>query len=99
MSKFFAIGHKAKDCKLKTNQDGGQNSGNHNNFQKYASNGAFCTYCCRPGHVKSNCFKLKNKSNLNSGTSKNDGQGHRIFNSKDVSLTTIAMKNIFSSDM
>jgi hypothetical protein len=34
------IGHKAKDCKLKTNQNGGHNSGNHNNFQKYASNGA-----------------------------------------------------------
>jgi hypothetical protein len=28
-----AIGHRAKDCKLKTNQNGGQNSGNHNNFR------------------------------------------------------------------
>jgi hypothetical protein len=27
-----AIGNKAKDCKLKTNQNGGQNRGNHNNF-------------------------------------------------------------------
>jgi hypothetical protein len=73
-----AIGHKAKDCKLKTNQNGGQNSGNHNNFQKYGSNGAYCTYCCRPGHIKSNCYKLKNKFNRNSGTSNNDGQGQNF---------------------
>jgi hypothetical protein len=40
-----AIGHKAKDCKLETNQNGGQNRGNHKNFQKNTSNGAYCTYC------------------------------------------------------
>jgi hypothetical protein len=88
-----------KDCKLKTNQNGGQNSRNHNNFQKYASNGAYCTYCHRPGHIKSNCYKLKNKSNRNSRTSNNDGQGHRIFSSKDVAFTTIATKIKFLSDM
>jgi hypothetical protein len=93
------IGHKAKDCKLKMNQNGGQNSGNHNNFQKYASNGAYCTYCHRPGHIKSNCYKLKNKFNRNSGTSNNDGQGERIFNSNDVVFTIIAMKNNFANDL
>jgi hypothetical protein len=71
---------------------------NHNNFQKNTSNGAYCTYCCQPGHIKSNCFKLKNKSNCDSGTSNNDGQGHRIFNFNEVAFTKIAMKN-FSSDM
>jgi hypothetical protein len=40
-----AIGHKAKDCKSKMNQNGGQNRGNHNNFQKNTSNGAYFTYC------------------------------------------------------
>jgi hypothetical protein len=35
------IRHKLKDCKLKTNQNGGQNRGNHNNFQKNTSNGAY----------------------------------------------------------
>jgi hypothetical protein len=94
-----AIRHKANDCKSKTNQNGNQNRGNHNNFQKNTSNGAYCTYCCQPGHVKSNCFKLKYKSNRNSGTSNNDGQGHRVFNSNDVVFTIIAMKNRFSSDM
>jgi hypothetical protein len=42
---------------------------------------------------------LKNKSNRDSGTSNNDGQGHRIFNFNDVVLTTISMKNNFSNDM
>jgi hypothetical protein len=94
-----AIGNKAKDCKLKTDQNGGQNRGDHNNFQKKSSNGAYCAYCCQPGHVKSNCFKSKNKSNSNSGTSNNDGQGHRIFDSNDVLFTLVAMKNNVSSDM
>jgi hypothetical protein len=94
-----AIGHKAKDCKSKTSQNGGQSSGNHNNFQKYSNNGAYCTYCCLPGHIKSNCYKLKNKSNRDSGTSSNDGHGHTIFNSNDVAFTTIAMKNNFINDL
>jgi hypothetical protein len=42
---------------------------------------------------------LKNKSNRNSGTSNNGGQGHTIFNSNDVAFATITMKNDFSSDM
>jgi hypothetical protein len=82
-----AIGHKAKDCKLETNQNGGQNSGNHKNFQKNTSNCTYCTYCHQPGHIKSNW-----------GASNNDGQGHIIFNSNNVAFTTIAMK-FFSSDM
>jgi hypothetical protein len=88
-----------KDCKSKTNQNDRQNRGIHINFQRKKSNVAYCTYCCQPSHIKSNCFKLKNKSNCDSGTSNNDGQGHRIFNSNDVAFTTIAMKNNFSSDM
>jgi hypothetical protein len=42
---------------------------------------------------------LKNKFNRNSGTSNNDGQGHKVFNSKDVAFTKISMKNNFSSGM
>jgi hypothetical protein len=42
---------------------------------------------------------LKNKSNRNSSTSNNDGQGHRIFNSNDAAFTTIAMKNNFANDL
>jgi hypothetical protein len=94
-----AIGHKAKDCKSKTNQNGGQNSGNHNNFQKYVNIGAYCTYCRHPGQIKSNCYKLKNNSNRNSGTSHDDGQGERIFNYNDVEFTTVAMKNNFANEL
>jgi hypothetical protein len=42
---------------------------------------------------------LKNKSNRDSGTSNNGGQGHRIFNSNDAAFTTIVMKNIFANDL
>jgi hypothetical protein len=81
------------------NQSGGQNGRNHNNFQKNTSNGAHCTYYHQPGHIRSNCFELKNKFNRNSGTSSNDGQGHKGFNSNNAMLSIIAMKNTFSSDM
>jgi hypothetical protein len=71
------IGHKARDCKNKFcqnggqnsgNQNGGKNGGNQNNIQGNSSNGAYCTYCRQPGHLKGNCFKLKDRSNHNSGT-------------------------------
>jgi hypothetical protein len=42
---------------------------------------------------------LKNKSNCDSGTINNGGQGERIFNSNDVAITTIAMKNNFANDL
>jgi hypothetical protein len=79
---------------VKFNQIGGQKCGNHNNFQKNTSDGAYCTYYCRPGHNKINCFKLK-KIDRNSGTSNNDGQGHTKIVSNDVAFTTITMKNNF----
>jgi hypothetical protein len=85
--------------KIKNESKGGQSSGNHNNFQKYSNNGAYCTYCCRPGHIKGNCYKLKNKLNRNSGKSNNGGQGEIIFNSNDVAFTTITMKNNFANDL
>jgi hypothetical protein len=42
---------------------------------------------------------LKNKSNRNCGTSNNDSQGYRIFDSNDDAFTTIAMKNNFANDL
>jgi hypothetical protein len=63
------------------------------------NNDAYCTYCCQSGHTKSICFKFRNTSNRNSGTSNNEGQEHTVFNSDHVSFTTITMKNNFSSDM
>jgi hypothetical protein len=42
---------------------------------------------------------LKNKSNCNSATRNNGGQGERIFNPNDVAFTTIAMKHNFANDL
>jgi hypothetical protein len=42
---------------------------------------------------------LKNKFNRDSGTSNNDCQGYRIFNSNDVAFASIAMKNNFANDL
>jgi hypothetical protein len=88
-----------KDCKAKISQNGGQNGGNHNKFQKYTSKGACCTYYRQPGYIESNCLKLKNKFNRNDCTSQNDGQGYKVFISKDILFTTITMKNNFSTVM
>jgi hypothetical protein len=52
MSNCGAIGHTAKDYELKTNQNGGQNSENYNNFQKNTRNGTYCTYCFQPNHIR-----------------------------------------------
>jgi hypothetical protein len=51
------IGHKSRDCKNKFRQNGGQNGG----YQVNSNNGAYCTYCRRPGNSKINYFKLKTK--------------------------------------
>jgi mRNA-degrading endonuclease HigB of HigAB toxin-antitoxin module len=77
------------------NQNGGQNRGNHKNLLKNTNNVAYCTYCCQPGHIKSNCFKLKNKSNRNRATSNNDGQGHRILIPMMFRLQKLPWKTIF----
>jgi gag-polypeptide of LTR copia-type/Zinc knuckle len=47
------IGHKAAQCKKKQFSHVG-NNGN-------MAEGNYFTYCCRTGHVKKNCFKLKKK--------------------------------------
>ena len=89
-----AIGHKAQDCKNKTQQNGT----NHGNSQ----NGAYCTYCRRSGHLKRNCFKLKNKMNRNHSTSSNHGNyGNqpKNFDSTDVAFMSITKQINLPSDI
>ena len=92
------IGHKARDCKSKSYQNGGQNGGNQNNFQGNSNQSTYCSYCRRTGHHKGNCLKLKNKNNRNSGTTSYN-QDRSIFNSNDVAFTSFATENNSSGDM
>jgi hypothetical protein len=101
------MGHKLISCKNKirqngfqngsqtNSQSGGQNRGNQVNLR----NGAYCTYCRRPGHYRSNCMKLKKNYNRNSGTSTHDNQERQVLNSKDVAFTSFETKNNLSSDV
>jgi hypothetical protein len=89
------IGHKSRDYQNKFRQNGGQNGGNQVN----SNNGAYCTYCRRPGHSKINCFKLKNKNNPNSTTSNYQNQDQQNFNSNDVAFATALTKNNFVSEI
>jgi hypothetical protein len=101
------MGHKSINCKNKirqtgfqngsqtNNQSGGQNHGNQVNLH----NGAYYTYCRRPGHYKSNCMKLKKKHNRNSGTSTHNNQERQVHNSNDVAFTSFETKNNLSSDV
>ena len=88
---FGVIGHKARDCKNKIHQ----NAGNYKNLQ----NGAYCTYCRRPGHSKMNCFKLKNKPNRNNnnGTTCNNN-GRKNFDSSDVAFMTMSSNTKSTND-
>jgi hypothetical protein len=47
------VWHKSFQCKNRGSHNGG-NNGN-------ASGDNFCSYCCKPGHDRKNCFKLKKK--------------------------------------
>jgi hypothetical protein len=47
------IGHKLFQCKNQGSHNGGNNG--------HSSGGNFCLYCCKPGHDRKNCFKLKKK--------------------------------------
>ena len=93
------IGHKARDCKNKLCHNGGQNGGNQQKFQVNQNNSAYCTYCCRPGHHKVNCFKLKNRNNRNGSTGGNENQEQRIFNSNDVAFPSIASDDKITNNM
>jgi Zinc knuckle len=45
------IGHKSFQCKNRSNHNDANNS--------YPTGGNYCTYCCKTGHIKPNCLKLK----------------------------------------
>jgi Zinc knuckle len=79
------IGHKAFQCKKKSNNNGG-NSGN-------TAGQNYCSYCRKPGHVKKDCFKLKRKESQNNNNHASNNNGNRdnqVFDSQNVAFTVIA---------
>jgi hypothetical protein len=72
-------GQKSKDI--------AQNS--HRDLQKNSHNNSFCTYCCRPGHQKGNCLKLKNKMNRNNDTSNHSNQNQNL---NGIAFTSIMIQ-------
>jgi hypothetical protein len=99
--------HKSSNCKNKIRQNGFQNGSQTNNLsggqnrgnQVNLHNGAYCTYCCRPGHYRSNYMKLKKKHNRNSGTSTHNNQEIQVLNYNDVAFKSFETKNNLSSDV
>jgi hypothetical protein len=78
------IGHKAEQCKTKHLNHVGSN-GN-------LTEGNYCTYCRRTGHVKKNCFKLKKKelqnNNNSHGSNDSSSQDQQFLNTQDMAFVT-----------
>jgi gag-polypeptide of LTR copia-type/Zinc knuckle len=88
------LGHKLFQCKNRLNSShNGSNNGN-------MTGGIFCTYCRKSGHVKQNCFKLKNKdgqyNNNQSSNSNNGNRGRENYGSQDVVFTTTTKSKKFT---
>jgi gag-polypeptide of LTR copia-type len=93
------IGHKSFQCKNRGTQNGGSNGGN-------ASGSIYCTYCCKPGHVKQNCLKLKRKdSRLNNTNNNSSGNGNisncdrQSFESQDMVFAATSDAEKFDDDI
>jgi hypothetical protein len=90
------LSHKSFQCKnCSTLSHNGGNNGN--------AGGIFCTYCRKFGHVKQNCFKLKNKNgqynNNQSSNSNNGNHGRENYGSQDVIFATMTKSEKFTENM
>jgi hypothetical protein len=76
------IGHKAAQCKKKQFNHVG-NNGN-------MTEGNYCTFYRRTGHVKKHCFKLKRKElqndNNNRGSNNNSSQDQQFLSRQDIAF-------------
>jgi hypothetical protein len=63
----------------KSNQNGGQSNGNHNNFQKKIQVIVLTALIVVDRDILRALFKLRNKFNRNSGTSNNYNQSRKVF--------------------
>jgi hypothetical protein len=93
------IGHILFQCKHRGNQNGGNNGRN-------TIGSIYCTYCCKPGHVKQNCLKLKkkdpqlNNTNYNpSGNGNNNNCNRENFDSQDIVFAATSDTEKFDDDI
>ena len=65
-----------------------------------SSGGIFCSYCCKPGHEKKNCLKLKRKEGQNNNHSNDNGNGNRQnYGSQDVVFTATSKNVTLNEDI
>ena len=78
-----------------------QNRGvNHGRSNGDSSGVIFCSYCCKPGQDKRNCFKLKRKDSRPNHAGKNNGNIDRQnFDSQDVVFTDAASNDELDEDI
>jgi hypothetical protein len=76
------IGHKAAQCKLKQMRE--------------ERNDVFCNYCKKPGHFKSNCFKLMKKKQVEeNGNGTRNGVAGTV---TDIVLSSVEPKEAMRLD-
>jgi hypothetical protein len=76
-----------------------QNRSRHNGNNGNTTGGNFCSYCCKPAHVKLNCFKLKKKETRydhnQNGNNNNGNHDREKYDLQDVVFVAF-FKNEFS---
>jgi hypothetical protein len=89
------IGHKDAQCKKR--------HFNHVGNNKNMTEGNYCTYCCRTGHVKKNCFKLKKKElpnkNKNRGSNDNSSRDQQFLNTQDMAFVTTSENETLTNEI
>jgi hypothetical protein len=89
------IGHKAVQSKKKQFNHVG-NKGN-------MTEGNYCTYFCRTGHVKKNSFKLKKKelqnNNINCGGNENSSRDQQFLNTQDMAFVTTSENKTLTNEI
>lgn len=85
--------------KMDTTEQPNQQNHNSNNSQrfkkfkgrkKFGRNNVKCNYCKKRGHIKKDCFKLKNKQRNNGNNSNNGNNNSAITTATTVAITTMA---------
>jgi hypothetical protein len=88
------IGHKAAQCKKKQFNHVG-NNGN-------MTEGNYCTYCRRTGHVKKICFNLKKKefqNSINCGSNHNSSRDQQFLNTQDMAFVTTSENGTLTNEI